>query len=245
MIGCIVQARLGSSRLPGKVLMDILGKPMLQLMLERISAAKKIDKVIVATTVEESDTLIYEFCKEYGYECYRGSEEDVLDRFYQAAKQSKFDLVLRVTADCPLIDPEIIDLVVDKYHENPLGYVSNIQPRSFPDGLDIELLTFKELERAWKTHNDKFTREHVTSYILKDKVKVGSVINKIDLKELRWTVDYPEDFKFVKKIFEELYYKKKIFNMDDIINLLKKNPQINDINGKFKGGEDKMKIALD
>ena len=156
---------MGSTRLPGKVLMELEGKPLLQRVVERVKRAKKIDEIIIATTKNKEDKKLTEFAEKLKVKSYAGSEDDVLDRYYQAAKKFGAENIVRITSDCPLIDPEIVDDIISYYLNNDFDYVSNTISPTYPDGLDTEVFSFKALERAWKEAKKGFEREHVTPYI--------------------------------------------------------------------------------
>ena len=232
-----IQVRSGSTRLPNKAMKKICGKPMLLLMLERLSKSELLDEVIIATTENKNDNHIFELVKKQGYKVFRGSEFDCLDRHYQAVKNSNAKFICKITSDCPLIDPNIVDDVIKYFLENKnkFDYVSNVHPPTFPDGLDVEMFSISALEKAWKEARKNEEREHTTTYMWRNpsKFRIGSVVmpNGVNLfiKE-RWTVDYPEDFEFVKEIFENLYDDGKIFHMSDILELLKKQVYIKKIN---------------
>lgn len=235
----IIQARTGSTRLPGKVLKEIVGKPMLWHIIHRVEAAKLIDKIVVATTAKDKDKKIIEIAKELGIESFAGSEENVLDRFYQVARKYKAEVIVRITADDPLKDPLIIDKIVKTFLKNKdnVDYVSNTVKPTYPEGLDVEVFSFDALERAWRESASKFDREHVTSYIWRnpEKFRIINVVNENgDFSHLRWTVDTQEDLDFVKEIFRRLYEEEKIFLMDEVLNLLERYPQISKINEKIK-----------
>jgi spore coat polysaccharide biosynthesis protein SpsF len=159
---CIIQARFNSTRLPGKVLLDLGGKTVLERVVERVSGSHLIDKIVVATTIREDDSRIAQLCSMKGICVYRGSEDDVLDRYYQAATTGRASHVVRITADCPLIDPEIIDRVIKTHLDNKADYTSNVLKETFPDGQDVEIFTFQALDRAWKEARLPSQREHVT-----------------------------------------------------------------------------------
>jgi spore coat polysaccharide biosynthesis protein SpsF len=233
----VVQTRMGSTRLPGKVMKEICGKPMLQLMLERLSKSKLIDEIVVATTTNPNDNVISDFAKKNGYNVFRGSEFDCLDRHYKTAIEFNASYIAKITPDCPLIDPEVIDIVLDYFlkHLKQFDYVSNAHPPSWPDGLDFEVFHFSTLEKAHKEATTKEHREHTTTYIWSnpDKFLLGNVLmsnGKNFFKNQRWTVDFPEDFEFVKKIYENLYKKDRIFFTNEILSFLEKRPDISKIN---------------
>jgi len=239
-IVAIVQARMTSERLPGKVLMNILGKPVLWHVVTRLNGSELIEKVVVATTTNETDIPIIRFCDEMGIGVYAGSEENVLDRYYKAASHFSATVIVRMTADCPLIDPKIVDRVIQHYLENKdkFDYVSTNHPTTFPDGLDTEAFSFEALEKAWKNAKKQYEREHVTPYIWDqpEKFRIGNVENDEDLSATeRWTLDYEEDLEFVRAIYANLYKEGKIFGMEDVLKLLKKKPELRDINKKYLG----------
>jgi len=207
----ITQARTGSSRLPGKVLKKVGGKTLLQIHLERLSRCKNISVILVATTTAEDDKQIYNLAKELGFKSYRGSEDDVLDRFYQAAKPLNPDWIVRVTSDCPLLDPELVDQVVDFGWSKKADYVSNIIDSKYPDGQDVEVFTFASLEQAWADADKRSEREHVTPYIRNNSDLMGGELftaanfpADYDHSQVRMTVDEPEDFELIKKVIYEL-----------------------------------------
>lgn len=236
----VIQTRTGSTRLPKKTLKKICGKPMILLMLERLSHSKFIDKIVVATTVNSNDDELYNLIKKNKYEIFRGSEMDCLDRHYQVGKKYDANYVCKITSDDPLIDPVLTDEIIDYFLKNSekFDYVSNVHPPTFPDGLDVEIFKMDALENAWNNSVDPEEREHTTTFIWKNpsKFKIGNYENpsgeNLFLTE-RWTVDYIEDFEFVKAIYEELYDKNKIFLTQEILNLLKQKPELKSINQKL------------
>lgn len=243
----IIQARMGSTRLPGKVLKPILKKQLLWHLVNRVKAAKKVDEVVVATTTNKADQKIVNFCKKNNINFFEGSEKDVLDRFYQTAKKYAADIVIRVTADCPLIDPFIIDKAISKFqkgHFDHLGVatgagVANQKIKKFPDGLDCEVFSFEVLEKAAKNAKDPNEREHVTMYTWKrpELFKIGALYSKKDYSSYRFTVDYPKDLKFVKEIYQKLFRMDSVFKMEEVIKLVEKNPELLKINNQFIGKE--------
>jgi spore coat polysaccharide biosynthesis protein SpsF len=207
----ITQARLGSSRLPGKVLLEVNKVPILKIHLDRLSKSKNIDKIIVATTNNSEDDIIEKNVIDWGYEVYRGSENDVLDRFYQAVINIKPNWIVRVTSDCPLIDPILVDRVIEFTQSANKDYGSNIIDETFPDGQDVEVFKFSALEKAWNEANKLSEREHVTPYIRNNSVlKSGNLFsaisykNNIDYSKIRMTVDEQKDFELINKIIIEL-----------------------------------------
>jgi spore coat polysaccharide biosynthesis protein SpsF (cytidylyltransferase family)/RimJ/RimL family protein N-acetyltransferase len=232
----IIQARMGSTRLPGKVMLNILGKPVLWRVINRVSKARLINGLIVATTVNTEDDIIAEFCKSNDVLVFRGSENDVLDRYYQCAKEYDIKDIVRITSDCPLHDPNVIDLVVDEYLIGDYDYVTNTIEYTFPDGLDVEVFSFSALEEAWKNAKLPSEREHVTPYIRKkEEFKKKNVYSSKKYLPYRLTLDYPEDYQFIKKIYEGIG--KEMFYPDDIVKFLEKNPELLRINQHIKMNE--------
>lgn len=240
MILAILQARTSSSRLHGKVLKPILGVPMLYRQIERILRARSFDKLLVATSIDISDDPIEEMCCKYGIECFRGSLDDVLDRFYQAAKIYKPKHVLRFTGDCPLIDSEIIDKLVTLHLYGDFDYTTL---SGFPDGLDVEAIRYPVLEQVWGEAVLPSSREHVTLFIYQNKQKfeIGNLENIEDLSAMRWTVDYQKDFDFVVKVYEALYPKKNNFLIRDILDFLAINSQLLKVNVGYQRNESLLK----
>lgn len=230
----IIQARMGSTRLPGKVMKEILGKPVILWDLDRISLSKLIDEIVVAIPYEKENDVIADTIKEYNDKIIitRGSEDDVLDRYYQAAVKTNADVVVRITSDCPLIDPVVIDQVIGQFLDNDCDYCSNSLTRTYPRGLDTEVFSFKVLEEAWNEATKDYEREHVTPYIIEnpDKFKLLNVANDIDLSHLRWTLDTKEDFELINAVYKSIFPKKQLFLMDDILELMNKEPELIDIN---------------
>ena len=231
----IIQARLSSKRLPGKVLKTILSKPILELQLERVKLANQIDHIVVATSTSQDDDDIKRFCDRIYIPCFRGNLNNVLDRYFQASLLFRPKNIVRITADCPLIDPEIIDKIISFYFSGDFDYVSNALTPTFPDGLDLEVFSFRVLEEAWNEAKLPSELEHVTPFIWKqrEKYRVGEFKNNEDLSHMRWTVDEPEDFELVTKIYESLYLNKPAFTMNDILDLIKNNPDWLKINQQF------------
>lgn len=224
---------MGSTRLPGKAMTDIFGKPMLWRVIERVKKAKKIDRVVVATTDKEEDQTIIKLAEKMGVESFAGSENDVLDRYYRAAKKYGAKIIVRITSDCPLIGPEIIDRAIKSFLESKVDYLSTGRLKStFPEGLDTEVFSFYALEKAWREAKLPSEREHVTPYIWKNPrtFKIKTIKNDRDLSYMRWTVDEEKDLNFVREIYKRLYKKNKIFRTENILNLLKKEPELMEIN---------------
>jgi spore coat polysaccharide biosynthesis protein SpsF len=238
-IVAIIQARMGSTRLPGKVLKEIQGKPMLWYVVERTRQAKSLQNVVVATTVDPGDDPVATFCKFQGYPCSRGSQQDVLDRYYQAALAFNADCIVRITSDCPLIDPGLIDLTVDALIEHEVDFAANRLPppftRTYPIGLDVEVCTFSALGNAWQNARDLHQREHVMPYLYEKRgqFKIWQVNNPIDYGKLRWTVDTPTDLEVIRKIYS--HFAGKIdFDWKQILDLYQHHPEIFQSNDKIK-----------
>jgi len=243
MVVGVLQVRMGSTRLPGKVLLEIMGKPMLLLQIERLLRASEIDKLIIATTTNSDDDQIEELIESIGLECYRGSEDDVLDRYYQAASKYLPEYIVRLTGDDPLTDPELIDKMIQEIKANGCDAVTNTMNATFPEGLDASVITYQALKKAWENAKLSSQREHVTPYILENEslFNVEHYTQENDMSTLRWTVDYQEDFDFVKSVYEALYEKNPEFKSADIYELLDKNPQLLNINNNFKRNEGYLK----
>src|SRR5271157_665917 len=230
----IIQARMGSSRLPGKSLAEIEERPMLWHVVDRVKRAALVDRVMVATSTAPADDAIEKMCLENGVPCYRGSENDVLDRFYHAALAEKASQVVRITADCPLIDPEVIDRVVRRFQRGDLDYASNAMVRSYPDGLDTEIFSFSALERAWHEAGKTSEREHVTSYLRSEKFRTANVENNSTslYQHYRWTVDEPNDMEFIRAVYKA-FRGQESFGMKDVLQLIEKNPGLEKMNSEI------------
>ena len=201
-IVAIVQARMGSTRLPNKVMKPIGGVPMIELLLARLAKSKHINQIVLATSTDERNTPLVEHVQKLGYTCVRGSESDVLDRYLVAARQAQADVVVRITGDCPLIDPTLVDQVIAQFKSEGVDYLSNTAPASYPDGLDTEVFSLQALERAGRESQDPFDHEHVTPYLRKPGLyNSGAMQHSEDLSGLRWTVDEPADFEVVSQVF--------------------------------------------
>ena len=232
MIVALLQGRMSSSRLPGKVLKPLVGEPMIYRQIERIKRSKTIDKLIVATSTESSDDAIEQFCKARRIEYFRGDLNNVLSRYYHAALSVNATTVVRLTADCPVIDSNVIDAIVTKHVEEGNDYTSNTRPPTFPDGLDCEVIQFSVLEKAHFEATSDFDKEHVTPYITHhcEVFKVACYQNSEDLSHHRWTVDNPEDFALVEFIYNQLYGNNPQFSSEDIYALLDKHPEVYQLN---------------
>lgn len=237
-IGAIIQARTGSSRLPKKVLMDLCGETVLWHVVQRVSQSKKINQIIIATTDKEEDAKIVDEAKRIGVDFFRGSEEDVLSRYYFAAKENEIDLVVRITSDCPLIDPHVVDEIIGKVESGVYLVATNggndLSKRRYPRGLDVEAFTFDLLERAYFNAKEKYQREHVTPYLYENETSVFYDTDHEDLSSHRWTLDTKEDYKLISIVYNSLYKGKHSFYLDEIISFIQKHPEIAEINKDIK-----------
>lgn len=238
----VVQARTGSRRLPGKIMMPLAGKPLLIRMIERISLIKTPAEIVVATTNEPDDDSVVKLCKENGINIFRGSTNDLLERHYKAGIQYDADIIVKIPSDCPLISSDVIDKVLDYYFENEEKYdfVSNLHPASYPDGNDVEIMPMQILEQAFKEADKDFEREHTTPFIWErpERFRIGNVKmdGSVDLsKTFRFTIDHKEDYNFIRRVYDELHEKKSNFDLEDILDLLKEKPEIKKINEMHAG----------
>ncbi len=229
----IIQARMSSTRLPEKVLLDIAGEPMLARVINRVQQATFPDEVVVATSTESVDDELAAYCSKRGWPCFRGNNLDVLDRFYHAASAFGADVMVRVSSDCPLIDPDILDRVANAVMNSSgtVDYAANmLPPRTFPRGVDAEAFTFGTLKKCWLEATAESHREHVTPYAYHnpDLFRLAKVTNSADESEYRWTVDTPEDLEIVRRICQEL--QSSDFRCADVINVCKQHPEWSAIN---------------
>lgn len=233
----VVQTRMGSSRLPGKVLMPVMGIPVLEWCMERLLCCKLIQEVVIATTEHPRDEVICDFAKRKGYLYSRGSEEDVLGRYWKAATERGAEAVVRLTSDCPLIDPEITDRVVSRYLESPdSDLTSNVFTRTFPRGFDTEVLSMDCLDRIHKEVREPIYREHVTNYIhdFPEKFRIAEIRNTEDLSCLRLCVDTDDDLALIRKVFEELFPLNPHFGHREIYELFRRKPELQKINAQIQ-----------
>jgi spore coat polysaccharide biosynthesis protein SpsF len=240
MILAILQARMSSSRLPGKVLKPVLGRPMILRQIERIRQASRVDRLVMATSTDASDDVLVHDCEAQGVECARGSLDNVLDRYYQVARRLTPAHVVRLTGDCPLIDPDVMDEVIAFHIEGGFDYTSNALDRlTLPNGLDVEVLRFECLERTWREAQMPSEREHVTPYVYnhRELFRLGSYCAERDLSHMRWTVDEPEDLEFVRRVYKALYSANPSFRMRDIVALVEREPALASINSRFERNE--------
>lgn len=236
----IVQARMGSTRLPGKVLADLCGEPMLGRQLNRLSRAESLDLIVIATTIKREDDAIVDFCKRRAIAFYRGSENDVLDRYYQAALHFSANIIVRITADCPLIEPAVVDELVTRFINGQphIDYASTSLPiRTFPRGLDAEVMRFDVLEKAWREDDNPAWREHVTPYIYlhPDLFWSDGLTNEIDHSAIRWTVDEIADLQLVRKVYEHFGHDN--FSWIQVLSLYDLNPCLKQLNAHVQQKE--------
>lgn len=243
----IVQARLGSTRLPGKVMREIVGYPMLWHIVQRLRTINGISDVVIATSDTAKDEPIRSYCASNSIHCFAGSENDVLDRFFQAAQKFRGDPLIRITADCPFADPEVIEELLKLYQTGEYDHVGVatgagaifLDGGRYPDGLDAECFSFAALERAWREADAPSDREHVTPYIWRvpGRFRLGILKSKRDYSALRWTVDNEADFQLVSNIYNALFDKNRPFLMHDVLNYLEQNPHLAGSNSQFIGTE--------
>ena len=234
----IIQARMSARRLPNKVLAEIAGRPMLWHVVDRARKVRSLDGVVVATSDSPADVAIANFCVQNGVECFCGSHNDVLDRYYQASKLLKAEVIVRLTADCPLLDSTVVEKVVEEFFTGDYDYVSNTLEPTFPVGLDTEVLRQEALEQAWRDARLMSEREHVTPYIWKHPLlfHLGNVKHDHDLSRFRWTVDEPEDLEFVRRVYRSLA-RRASFGMAEMLGLIEMHPELAKINAKFQRDE--------
>ena len=231
MIGCIIQARMGSKRLPGKILKKLdTQNTVLDYVVNQITSSKKLEKIVIATTEIKEDNIIEEFCKERNIVCFRGSENDVLDRHYQCAKKYSFDPIVRVTSDNPLIDPEIIDLAIEKYENGGFDMITTCNKRSFPYGISVEVFSFDSLKKSWNNSVLSSEREHVVLYIQnkKNNFKIYNLINSEDLTHINCTIDNEADYKLLQKVVFEI--SERPILLKHVVELFKRKPELININ---------------
>ncbi len=230
-IVAIIQARMGSSRLPRKVLMDLGGATVLDRVLNRLGRSELIHELLVATTVEPADDAIVEHCKRTGRKVFRGSEQDVLDRYYHAAKYIDADVAVRITSDCPVIDPDVTDATIRGFFDQHADYASNALVRTYPRGLDTEVMTVRALERAWRESTKPYQREHVTPYIYENpsQFKLHGIENDVDCSQHRWTLDTPEDLQLLRAIYER-FGGRDDFSWRQVLEVVQDDPSLANIN---------------
>ena len=237
MIYAIVQARMKSTRLPGKVLKMVNGKPLIEILLYRLSQSKKIDKIVIATSENKENDILTETVEKLGFDVFRGSEDDVLSRYYHAAKPLEPTAVVRITGDCPIIDPQLVDEIIGLYQENNVDYASNAEPPTFPDGLDTEVFSFTALEMAYNNAEEPFEREHVTPFIRTNgQFKQANYSNKTDFSGERWTVDEPEDFEVIENVIKH-FAPNLDFPWKDVLELNQAHPEYFEANKNIRRNE--------
>ena len=236
-IAALIQARMNSTRLPGKVMKKINSYPIIELIIERLKFSKKIDEIILATTKNEEDDYLSKHASSLGVKVFRGSEKNVLDRFYKAAKENNLDCIVRITADCPLVDPWLVDQIINEFLKSDYDYISNAIEPTYPDGLDCEVFSMKALEKSWKEAISQHQKEHVTPYIYEtDNFRIKNFSSKKDFSNLRWTVDENIDLLVIKNIYT--YFSPRIdFNWENVIDLYNKSPDLFKDNLNIKRNE--------
>lgn len=234
MVSAIIQARTGSTRLPGKVLKEICGKPALEHFITRLRASRTIDAIIVATTTVPEDQAILKLAERCGVRTYAGSVNDVLDRFYQVAAAAKLDVIVRATSDDLLVDPDMVDQVVRRFlnAQPPFDMVCNNLKPTYPYGLDVEVFSFGALRRAWNESKDPVEREHVTAYFRRhpDDFRLGGLESSVNLSDHRWTLDYQEDLEFLTQVYEALYRPGLVFRTHEVVQFLDAHPEVRQLN---------------
>ena len=238
MIIALIQARMGSSRLPGKVLKPLGGMPAIDQVLARVKQVQKIEKIIVVTSIDSANLPLISHVTAHGDSIFVGSENDVLDRFWQATRLTNADHIVRITADCPLIDASVIDLVIQTHLDNNFDYTSNIDPPTWPDGLDVEIMKRSVLEYAWCNAKNERDREHVTLFIREnaDCYRLGNVSSSVNLSDYRWTLDQEEDYRFLSEIFSRLNGH-NICTTEQVLDLLDQFPELLSINSTIERNE--------
>ena len=246
MLAAIIQARMGSTRLPGKTLAKVGGTPLLDLLIQRVKQSSLIEEVIIATTTEARDDVLVELAQQLKIPYFRGSEKNVLDRFYQTAKQFGVDHIVRVTPDCPLLDPKVMDTVIEAYKPGDYDYVTNTLRYTYPDGLDVEVFSFTALERAWAEASLPSEREHVTAYMRNsEKFRLFNVESPMDLSHFKWSVDTQDDLRFVESVLGKLASKGNEFGIQDVIEVVRNHPELSSINQQSVVNEGYYKSLID
>ena len=237
MIGCIIQARMGSSRLPGKALMKSdSGKPLLYYVINQLRYCSKIKNLVIATTTNQEDDEIEKFANNNSVNVFRGKEKDVLDRYFQCAKKYSFSTIVRITADCPLIDPQIVDKVIEQFFSENYDFATNTLMRTFPIGTDVEVFSFSALNKAWENAQLPSEREHVTPYLRnKENSKIINVENDKNISNLRLTVDRIEDFELIKQILNNISINP--IHLEDVLELFSRKPELIEINKHINHNE--------
>ena len=241
-IGCIIQARMGSTRLPGKVLMDVTKeKPVLYYVINQLKHCKSIEKIIVATTTLQEDDKIVQFCMDNKVSYFRGDSKNVLERHYRCAEKFSLSKIIRMPSDKPLLDPEVVDKIVEVFNSNSYDYVTNFLPSTFPGGTEVEVLSFDSLKKSWEHAALPSEKEHVTNYIYNNRndFRIFNVVNSEDLSNFRWAVDRIEDLRLVREIISKIH--KNPILIKDILELFKNEPNLVEINKQVDGNEGNTK----
>ncbi len=230
MIGCIIQARVSSTRFPKKILQNLdKENKVLEYVISQVKNSKKVDQIIIATTSLKDDDVVVDISEKNGCEVFRGSEDDVLDRYFQCARKFELDVIVRVTSDCPLIDPQVIDQIIGEYESGSFDYVTNTFPRTFPKGLDVEVFSRETLDKMWKNAELPSEREHVTQFVFdNNEFRIGNVKNNVDLSYMRWTLDERKDFEFLVSIIKRI--KNKPILKNDVLEILSREPSLLKVN---------------
>jgi len=238
-IVAIVQARMSSSRFPGKVLKPLSGVPVLSHVFNQLSFSRKLDDIVLTTSNDTSDDQLQQWAEENNRNFFRGDLDNVLNRFYETSLKYKADVIVRITGDCPLIDPSIVDKVILGFFDGDYDYYSNANPPTFPDGLDTEVFSFPTLETAYRKAKLKSEQEHVTPYIRNhpELFKIGNLVSEVNFEKHRWTLDNQEDYEFLSKIFESLYKPNSFISWGKVISFLKKNKDLQKINAHIERNE--------
>ena len=236
MIAAIIQARMGSTRFPGKIFCELAGKPLIWHVVNRLRYSGKIDRIIIATTDTVKDDILAAWAANEGISLFRGSENNVLERYYHAARQYEAEIIVRITADDPFKDPFIIDRVITMLQDERLDFACNNNPPTFPEGLDTEVFTFGALERAFIGARDNFEKEHVTQFFYRNKgaLRQTNLAYEKNLSCLRWTIDTESDYQMAKRVYGLIYRENDIFLMEDILEVLRQNPDIQELNSNVE-----------
>ncbi|HEY7098199.1 MAG TPA: glycosyltransferase family protein [Terriglobales bacterium] len=231
----IIQARMGSTRLPGKVMRDLGGDTVLARVVQRVRRIGLIDHVVIATTKDRRDDIIANECQRLDVDCFRGEELNVLDRYYQAAQVARADAIVRITSDCPLIEPEVSEKIIQVFLDRKPDYVSNTLTRSYPRGLDTEIVTSEALCRAWREAKRDYQRVHVTPYIYENPelFVIEQIVNESDCSEYRWTLDTAEDLAFLRTVYERMGEFDQIY-WRDLLELLEREPELTELNSHIR-----------
>ena len=244
--GCIIQARMGSTRLPGKVMLPVDdSNPIIWYVVRQLQQSKLCNKLVIATTTNPEDEKIVDFAKKNSVLYFRGSVQDCLDRYYQCAKSFSLSIIVRITSDNPLIDPTLVDEAIKLFKDKNYDYVTNSKPRSFQQGTEVEVFSFRALEKAWKEAKKPSEREHVTPYFYNnpDKFRIFNITSQKNISNLRWTVDRMEDLNFVRTVVSKL--NKSPILMKDILMLLETEPHLADMNKNYVMDEGYLKSLED